>query len=278
MSKDQDWLDDLLRSDAGGDYIADDGFTARVMTSLPAAVATLPAWRKPVVIALWLVAAIGLAFAAPGAMLDVAREAYRLLATVPVSLSGLASAAAALFLLTGAAALAWDHVAAGTPETAPNYRAQDHWWGMIIDIDACIGCGNCVRACKAENDVLHEPGTFRTWVERYEVDPADIEHPHVVSPNGGYDGFAGIDAPGEGVKVFFVPKLCNHCANSPCVQVCPVGATFESPDGVVLVAESGLSTADDLRRMADRGYHAVLVGTALLRAPDPGAALARLLG
>ena len=32
-----------------------------------------------------------------------------------------------------------------------------------------------------------------------------------------------------------MPKLCNHCAHSPCVQVCPVGATFESPDGVVLV-------------------------------------------
>jgi tetrathionate reductase subunit B len=141
-------------------------------------------------------------------------------------------------LLTGAAAIAWDHVEAGTPETASNYHAQDHWWGMIIDIDACIGCGNCVRACKAENDVLHEPGTFRTWVERYEIDPTDIEHPHVVSPNGGYDGFAGVDAPGEGVKVFFVPKLCNHCADSPCVQVCPVGATFVSPDGVVLVDKS----------------------------------------
>ena len=138
-------------------------------------------------------------------------------------------------LLTGAAALAWDHVVAGSPETAPNYTATDHWWGMIIDIDKCIGCGNCVRACKAENDVPHEPGTFRTWVERYEVDPADMEHPHVQSPNGGYDGFPGIDVPGDGVKVFFVPKLCNHCADSPCVQVCPVGATFESPDGVVLV-------------------------------------------
>ena len=39
-------------------------------------------------------------------------------------------------------------------------------------------------------------------------------------------------------KTFFVPKLCNHCAHSPCVQVCPVGATFESPDGVVLVDKS----------------------------------------
>ena len=37
------------------------------------------------------------------------------------------------------------------------------------------------------------------------------------------------------VKGFFVPKLCNHCRNSPCTQVCPVGATFYSPDGVVLI-------------------------------------------
>jgi len=132
-------------------------------------------------------------------------------------------------LLTGAAALAWDNVLAGTPEKAPNYTATDHWWGMVIDIDRCIGCGNCVRACKAENNVPLEEGAFRTWVERYEVDPADMEHPRVQSPNGGYDGFAGIDAPGEGVKVFFVPKLCNHCADSPCVQACPYGCRYIDP-------------------------------------------------
>jgi Fe-S-cluster-containing dehydrogenase component len=39
------------------------------------------------------------------------------------------------------------------------------------------------------------------------------------------------------VKQFFVPKMCNHCADSPCTQVCPVGATFVSPDGVVLIDE-----------------------------------------
>lgn len=48
--------------------------------------------------------------------------------------------------------------------------------------------------------------------------------------------------------------------------------------GVIRVAESGLKTADDLARMADRGYHAALIGEALLRAPSPGAALAVLLG
>ena len=106
---------------------------------------------------------------------------------------------------------------------------------MAIDIEKCIGCGNCVRACKTENDVPLEDFTFRTWVERYVVDPADLEHPQVDSPNGGYDGFHEREVKDPNLKMFFVPKLCNHCAHSPCVQVCPVGATFESPDGVVLV-------------------------------------------
>jgi len=139
-----------------------------------------------------------------------------------------------MLMLTGAAALAWDSVLAGTPENAPNYRMTDHWWGMLIDITKCIGCGNCVRACAKENNVPE--GFFRTWVERYEVPDWEIQDPRVDSPNGGKDGFPPSKS-GTTVKSFFVPKLCNHCADSPCVQVCPVGATFVSPDGVVLVDE-----------------------------------------
>jgi Fe-S-cluster-containing dehydrogenase component len=140
-----------------------------------------------------------------------------------------------LLVLTGAASVAWDAIVEGQPETAPNYTMTDHWWGMVIDIEKCIGCGQCVRACKAENGVLLEADYFRTWVERYIVNPEDPEHPMVDSPNGGYDGFPEIPGLPANVKTFFVPKLCNHCADSPCVQVCPVGATFDSPDGVVLV-------------------------------------------
>ena len=116
-------------------------------------------------------------------------------------------------------------------EPAPDaYRMADHWWGMIIDIDKCIGCGNCVRACSNENGVPE--GYFRTWVERYEVAEGTPSR-SVKSPNGAIDGFPPPQA--DRPEGFFVPKLCNHCADSPCVQVCPVGATFVSPDGVVLV-------------------------------------------
>jgi Fe-S-cluster-containing dehydrogenase component len=143
-----------------------------------------------------------------------------------------------LIVLSASASVAWEALVSGQPEAAPNYTTTDHWWGMVIDIDRCIGCGNCVRACKTENDVPLDNDTFRTWVERYVIEIDDMEHPQVTSPNGGYDGFPLLEASAGRVKTFFVPKLCNHCEHSPCVQVCPVGATFESPDGVVLVDSS----------------------------------------
>lgn len=115
------------------------------------------------------------------------------------------------------------------------YNASDHTWGMGIDINKCIGCGRCVEACKNENDVPREPFFFRTWVERYRI-PAEGEV-MVDSPNGAMRSFEEESSETGVVRSFFVPKLCNHCENPPCVQVCPVGATFKSPDGVVLVDE-----------------------------------------
>ena len=86
-----DWLDALLvgeSADERADYIGDDGFTASVMQKLPAPV-TAPAWRRPVVIALWLVAAAIVATMLPATALDVTREAVRLFAAIPFSLSTL---------------------------------------------------------------------------------------------------------------------------------------------------------------------------------------------
>lgn len=114
-------------------------------------------------------------------------------------------------------------------------EGEGPWWGIGIDIGKCIGCGLCAKSCKIENKVPVEPFYFRSWVEKYTVfNDGTVK---VVSPNGGIDGFEPEEDSENIFKTFFVPKMCNHCAKSPCTQVCPVGATFESPDGVALVDE-----------------------------------------
>src|ERR1035438_9653370 len=88
--------------------------------------------------------------------MDISR---RDLFTVGGKLLMLASVGATLEQITGS-------------EAAPDaYKMADHWWGMIIDVDKCIGCGNCVRACSNENGV--PKGYFRTWVERYQVERSE---------------------------------------------------------------------------------------------------------
>ncbi len=84
-------------------------------------------------------------------------------------------------------------------------------FGMLIDLRKCIGCQACTVSCSVEN----QPpiGQFRTTVLQYEIDKDDGSAPAMVS----------------------LPRLCNHCENPPCVPVCPVQATFQREDGVVLV-------------------------------------------
>ncbi|HUS86155.1 MAG TPA: 4Fe-4S dicluster domain-containing protein [Bacteroidales bacterium] len=107
------------------------------------------------------------------------------------------------------------------------------WYGIGIDIDKCIGCGRCARACKIENDVPDEPFYFRSWVEQYTIkNDGEVV---IEAPNGGVGGFTQSVPDEEIFKSFFVPKMCNQCYKSPCEQVCPVGATYLSPEGAVLV-------------------------------------------
>lgn len=118
-------------------------------------------------------------------------------------------------------------------EQKPTATNNAHYYGMAIKVNKCIGCGQCVEACKNENKVPKEPFFFRTWVERYTV----LKNENVVvdSPNGGMGEYKPAAEEKEIMRSFFVPKLCNHCDNPPCVQVCPVGATFKTNDGVILV-------------------------------------------
>ncbi|MEZ4650092.1 MAG: 4Fe-4S dicluster domain-containing protein [Candidatus Eisenbacteria bacterium] len=111
------------------------------------------------------------------------------------------------------------------------YDWDRHRWVYLVDAEKCIGCGACARACRAENDVPE--GMYRTWIERYEI---PVEGEAIVdSPNGGENGFGPGTRGREIRKAFFVPKLCNHCEATPCTQVCPVGASYSTQDGAVLV-------------------------------------------
>jgi Fe-S-cluster-containing dehydrogenase component len=126
-------------------------------------------------------------------------------------------------------------------DTPKDYDPTKHKWLMCIDDNKCIGCGLCVEACKRENGVPEGP-YFRTWIERYIIPKPKPDSDQtrgealVDSPNGGMHGFPEPTLPKDQIEhAFFVPKLCNLCENPPCVQVCPVGATFKAPDGAVLI-------------------------------------------
>lgn len=112
-------------------------------------------------------------------------------------------------------------------------NGQKKLYGMGIQIEKCIGCARCAEACKEENDVPKEPFFYRTWIERYilrkngKVEVQKVDNTQKTST---------VDTSGKDImRTFFVPKLCNQCDHPPCVQVCPVGATFKTEDGVILI-------------------------------------------
>ena len=127
------------------------------------------------------------------------------------------------------AAVAPSSAAAGTGV----YDWRRYKWAFAVDTTRCIGCGSCMRACRRENQVPQ--GFFRTWVERYEIDGEGEAHVDVAHGNAAAFEADALPASTERLKAFFVPKLCNHCERSVCSQVCPVGASYQTEDGVVLV-------------------------------------------
>ena len=87
-------------------------------------------------------------------------------------------------------------------------------WGLLIDTAKCAhGCDACVTACRTENGLVGHgrPATDAQWIR-------------IVDVRDRATGYAQS-----------VPMMCQHCAEPPCVDVCPTGASFKRADGIVLV-------------------------------------------
>ncbi|MFC2175647.1 TAT-variant-translocated molybdopterin oxidoreductase [Bacteroidota bacterium] len=116
---------------------------------------------------------------------------------------------------------------------------QGHRWGMSVDLSKCIGCGSCVTACGAENNVPVvgkeevRRGRDMHWmrIDRYYTSDMTEERAEEEGMSA-IDKFIEMEAAAEAPMVAYQPVMCQHCNHAPCETVCPVAATTHSDEGL----------------------------------------------
>jgi len=118
-----------------------------------------------------------------------------------------------------------------------DYEYKNHHWGMVIDLNSCIGCGSCVVGCQVENnvavvgkeEVINRREMHWLRIDRYYSSNTSKED---FAEKGKLDTYEAMEDPSENPSVIFQPMLCQHCNHAPCETVCPVLATTHSSEGL----------------------------------------------
>ncbi len=118
-------------------------------------------------------------------------------------------------------------------------REIGHHFNLSIDLNSCTGCGACVVACHAENNVPVvgkkevRVGRDMHWlrIDRYYSSKVATREEAKAAGLSGGDLYEALETTAENPEVTFQPMMCQHCNHAPCETVCPVAATSHGRQG-----------------------------------------------
>lgn len=97
-------------------------------------------------------------------------------------------------------------------------------FAYALNLSICIGCRRCAEACHVENN--HDRATHNSYIRVFEMEKGGIDFA---------EGNAEYDHPVPAKDKYYMPVQCQQCENPPCVTACPIEATWQEEDGIVVV-------------------------------------------